>query len=105
MAETAGIWRRTDCDWLEGGHSGSEIDKEHANANILMGRVLKYLSDRMELAVVSLAGGLKDNAIPRECEAEIVIPEEKKAELSDYITELEKILKKRVCGLRSGCLH
>ena len=79
---------------LEGGHSGSEIDKEHANANILMGRVLKYLSDRMELAVVSLAGGLKDNAIPRECEAEIVIPEEKKAELSDYITELEKIFKK-----------
>ena len=41
--------------------------------NILMGRVLKYLSDRMELAVVSLAGGLKDNAIPRECEAEIVM--------------------------------
>ena len=41
MAETAGIWRRTDCDWLRGGHSGSEIDKEHANANILMGRVLK----------------------------------------------------------------
>ena len=79
---------------LEGGHSGSEIDKEHANANILMGRVLKYLSDRMELAVVSLAGGLKDNAIPRECEAEIVIPEEKKAELSDYITELKKIFKK-----------
>ena len=60
----------------------------------LMGRVLKYLSDRMELAVVSLAGGLKDNAIPRECETEIVIPEEKKAELSDYITELEKIFKK-----------
>ena len=79
---------------LEGGHSGSEIDKEHANANILMGRVLKYLSDRMELAVVSLAGGLKDNAIPRECEAEIVIPGEEKAELSDYITELEKIFKK-----------
>ena len=44
-----------------------------------MGRVLKYLSDRMELAVVSLAGGLKDNAIPRECEAEIVIPEEQKS--------------------------
>ena len=74
---------------LEGGHSGSEIDKEHANANILMGRVLKYLSDRMELAVVSLAGGLKDNAIPRECEAEIVIPEEKKAELAVYTEENE----------------
>lgn len=34
--------------------------------------------DRMEMAIVSLAGGLKDNAIPRESEAEIVIPEEKR---------------------------
>ena len=70
-----------------------------------MGRVLKYLSDRMELAVVSLAGGLKDNAIPRECEAEIVIPEEKKAELSDYITELEKIFKKEYAGLVETSLN
>ena len=79
---------------LEGGHSGSEIDKEHANANILMGRVLKYLFDRMEMAIVSFAGGLKDNAIPRESEAEIVIPEEKKTEFLDYVSELENIFKK-----------
>ncbi|RGX91024.1 aminoacyl-histidine dipeptidase [Roseburia sp. OF03-24] len=79
---------------LEGGHSGSEIDKEHANANILMGRVLKYFFDRMEMAIVSLAGGLKDNAIPRESEAEIVIPEEKKTEFLDYVSELENIFKK-----------
>lgn len=79
---------------LEGGHSGSEIDKEHANANILMGRVLKYLSDRMELAVVSLAGGLKDNAIPRECEAEIVIPEEKKQNFPIILQNWKRFLKK-----------
>lgn len=58
---------------LEGGHSGSEIDKEHANANIVMGRVLKAVMDEMQYGLVSLAGGLKDNAIPRECRAEIVI--------------------------------
>ena len=46
----------------------------------------KYLFNHSE---VSLAGGLKDNAIPRECEAEIVIPEEKKAELAVYTEENE----------------
>ena len=61
---------------LEGGHSGSEIDKEHANANILMGRVLRNLFDETPFGIISLAGGLKDNAIPRECVAEILLPEE-----------------------------
>ena len=79
---------------LEGGHSGSEIDKEHANANIVMGRLLKYVSDRMEMGIVSLAGGLKDNAIPRECTAELLIPESKTDELSKLLENLEDILKK-----------
>lgn len=79
---------------LEGGHSGSEIDKEHGNANIIMGRVLKYISDRMEMGIISLAGGLKDNAIPRACKAELLIPAEKKEELEGCVKELEVCLKK-----------
>ena len=79
---------------LEGGHSGSEIDKEHANANIEMGRLLKYLLGQNEFGIVSLAGGLKDNAIPRECTATIlVVPEQKETILSDIKT-MEQILKK-----------
>lgn len=58
---------------LDGGHSGAEIDKEHGNANIIMGRVLKALGDEIEYGIVSLEGGLKDNAIPRECTAELLI--------------------------------
>ena len=61
---------------LEGGHSGSEIDKEHGNANILMGRVLRTLSEETPFGIISLAGGLKDNAIPRECVAELLVPQE-----------------------------
>lgn len=87
---------------LEGGHSGSEIDKEHGNANILMGRLLKYVSDRMEMGVVSLAGGLKDNAIPRECTAELLIPAEKKEEFAAYVAELEAILKKEFAASDAG---
>lgn len=90
---------------LVGGHSGSEIDKEHANANIVMGRVLKYISDRMELGVTALAGGLKDNAIPRECTAELLIPEEKKEEFVSYIKSVETELKKEFATSDAGiCL-
>lgn len=87
---------------LSGGHSGAEIDKEHANANIVMGRVLKYVSDRMEMGIVSLAGGLKDNAIPRESKAEILIPTEKKEELAEYLKEMEIVLKKEFEASDSG---
>lgn len=79
---------------LAGGHSGSEIDKEHANASIVMGRLLKHLSDQMELGIVSLDGGLKDNAIPRECIAQLLIPTEKRELLKGSIGEQEAILKK-----------
>jgi len=79
---------------LDGGHSGSEIDKEHGNANILMGRVLKYLSDRGEMGISALAGGLKDNAIPRECRTELLVPGEKKEEMISYLKEIESILQK-----------
>ena len=58
---------------LLGGHSGTEIDKGRGNANLLMGRVLYAVSERTPLRLVSVAGGLKDNAIPRESRAVIAV--------------------------------
>jgi dipeptidase D len=92
---------------LEGGHSGSEIDKEHGNANILMGRVLKVIADHMEFGLAALAGGLKDNAIPRECTASILIPSENEEALQQVIGQMEKILKNEYAasdaGVRIAC--
>lgn len=87
---------------LEGGHSGSEIDKEHANANIVAGRALKYISDRMELGVISMAGGLKDNAIPREHTAEVLIPVDKKEEFLTYLEELTGVLRREYAASDAG---
>lgn len=87
---------------LVGGHSGAEIDKEHANANIVMGRVLKYLSDRMEIGLIAMAGGLKDNAIPRENVAVLLIPSPKKEEFDSYIAELTSILQKEYAASDAG---
>ena len=54
---------------LSGGHSGGEIHKEKGNANKLAVRILKEMNLRgLSFNLVSLDGGLKDNAIPRECE-------------------------------------
>lgn len=58
---------------LVGGHSGAEIDKGRGNANLLMGRVLYAVSEHTPLRLVSVAGGLKDNAIPRESRAVIIV--------------------------------
>lgn len=58
---------------LIGGHSGAEIDKGRANANLLMGRVLMALEDMVEYSLVELSGGLKDNAIPRMARAVVVV--------------------------------
>ena len=49
---------------LVGGHSGAEIDKGRANSSMLLGRVLCALEQKTPLRVISVSGGLKDNAIP-----------------------------------------
>ena len=66
---------------LMGGHSGENIHCGRANANKLMGRLLSTLSHEMEdLCLISVAGGSKENAIPRECEALISVGDFERAD-------------------------
>lgn len=59
---------------LAGGHSGADIHLERGNANKLIGRLLGALADEIPVRLVSLQGGNKDNAIPREASAEAAVP-------------------------------
>ena len=59
---------------LRGGHSGSCIGLGRANADVLMARLLYRLIRKSEVRLVSIEGGTKDNAIPRECSAELLLP-------------------------------
>lgn len=61
---------------LMGGHSGENIKDGRANANKLMGRLLAALSRETDYRIVSVNGGSKDNAIPRECTAVIAVEQE-----------------------------
>ena len=58
---------------LAGGHSGEEIHKGRANANLLLGRALDEMSRAGALRLIRVSGGAKDNAIPRESRAVITV--------------------------------
>lgn len=81
---------------LRGGHSGSDINKWRGNSNKLMGRALKELLNNIKLNLVSVNGGAKNNAIPREAEAIIAIDECYKEKLINLINEYDRIIKKEL---------
>ena len=60
----------------KGGHSGVEINKGRSNPNVLMGRLLQDIQKGTSVQIVSVEGGLKDNAIPVQAKAVIVCGEE-----------------------------
>ena len=73
-------WKKPDGETVElvvegltGGHSGAEIDKGRGNSNILMGRVLMEVFSKTPFFIAELEGGNKDNAIPRETTAKVVV--------------------------------
>ena len=79
---------------LKGGHSGGEIHKERGNAICILGRVLARLSEKLDLCLVGLEGGVADNAIPISSSVELLVTghadqeEEKNALSSDECQKL-----------------
>lgn len=87
---------------LMGGHSGSEIDKKRANANVLMGRFLYGLKREAYYEIISLAGGQKDNAITRESLCEILVSEEDIAAVKAYAARVQDGLHEEYSGSDNG---
>ena len=83
---------------LMGGHSGAEIDKKRANANVLMGRFLYGLKREAYYEIISLAGGQKDNAITRESLCEILVSEEDIAAVKAYAAKVQDGLREEYSG-------
>lgn len=74
---------------LLGGHSGIEINKGRGNANYLMGRILKGLSEKFGVRMSSMKGGLADNAIPKEAEAVVAVDISQSDEVMSCVKEYE----------------
>lgn len=58
---------------LAGGHSSVEIHKQHTNAIRLLASLLSHASGAADFRLVSLSGGGKENAIPKEAKAVVSV--------------------------------
>ncbi len=78
---------------LMGGHSGVEIDKERANSNKIIARVLAALKDKVKYQLYTLEGGAKDNAIAAYAEAKIGFCADEEKKVCEIIEELHNTFK------------
>ena len=78
---------------LKGGHSGLEIIKQRANAVKLLGRVLNRLNGELGIRLVSVKGGTKNNAIPREAYAAVSVSAKKYPRALEILQEMHAAFK------------
>ncbi len=100
--ETCGLSAALKVSGLTGGHSGVEIDKGRANANQLLGRALNELGKRIPYSLVFVSGGMKDNAIPREAEAALVISSGDALKLQAFADEFGGIFASEFRAVENG---
>lgn len=91
--EKRGIVYELKATGLLGGHSGAEIDKGRANANVVLGRVLKALNNEICADIIDMKGGAKDNAIPRLAKASVLAEEADCGALERIVAQQEAVLK------------
>lgn len=80
---------------LCGGHSGEDIDRCRANALKIGARLYCSLSDISGVHLISIHGGNKDNAIPRECE--MVIATEDPSGVIHRIERMTAVIAAELC--------
>jgi len=79
---------------LRGGHSGIDINQGRGNAIKLLARMLWQVSKKVPFSLVSVEGGNKRNAIPREAWADLFLRAEyKETAASAFGEAFEKIRK------------
>ena len=87
---------------LLGGHSGAEIHKGRGNSNVLLGRVLLAIGQKMGLDILKMEGGSKDNAIPRHSVAEVLISPEDSEKFVELVKAQEAILRDELHASDAG---
>lgn len=75
---------------LMGGHSGMEIHKPRANANKILNYILKEIKKSLDIKLLSITGGTKDNAIPRQSVANIGVNTEDLSKFNNIIEETKQ---------------
>lgn len=76
---------------LQGGHSGIEIHKQRGNAHKMMGRLLNRIGLEINMDLVEVNGGTKDNVIAMESTAEILVADKDASTVKAMAEEMKEI--------------
>ena len=88
---------------LKGGHSGGDIHEGRGNANRLLGRVLQDWEARsITYQLVSVEGGIKRNAIPREASAVVLMDEKALHEAKAALNSTSSTFAEELAGIEEG---
>ena len=87
---------------LQGGHSGVDIHEERGNAIVFISSILDNLCQNTDTRLVSLEGGDKHNAIPREAFATILISPEAVSDAQIIVSNKENGFKKEFGSLETN---
>lgn len=96
--DASGVCCEVRISGLLGGHSGAEIDKNRANSNILLGRFLYTLEQKIGFGILDAQGGQKDNAIPRLSVVNLVVEQGDLPIVMETAQKLEAELRKEYEG-------
>jgi len=75
---------------LMGGHSGVDIHEGRGNAIVFLASIIDALQNSMDCRIVSLQGGDKHNAIPREAFATVVVSPEAMSNAQIIVSKREQ---------------
>ncbi len=90
--EKSGVLCEIHTQGFLGGHSGVEINKGRANAILTVGRFFLYLKGKAAFELVEMTGGVKDNVIPKNAAAKILVPREGVDAIKNAVSSFNDIL-------------
>lgn len=87
---------------LQGGHSGLDINAGRMNAIHAITNMLQAAAERVPLALGTLEGGSKRNAIPREARAVVAVPADGVPAFRTAVEQAREALAEQYRGLDDG---
>lgn len=99
------VGRKVSVSGLLGGHSGLDIDKNRGNAIKILTRCLMAARAEVPFKLATIDGGSMRNAIPREANATVAVPE-KDVRLFKKLVDAQaaRILAEELAGVDDGCV-
>ena len=78
---------------LRGGHSGIDIHRHRANANKVLARTLMRIRKEAAMGVVTMNGGCRKNAIPRDAQALIWVNAHNEALIIQAVAQMQATIR------------